>query len=481
MRLISAVVLCALVLFVGYSQAATIREGREDEVVVQAVGLSAAAFEDQQPVVELKEPAVAVAELRKQAEPVVEAVDPVVEQQQLVEEAVAVAEIEQVVPLLRNVVEPLMTAIQEDPVAIVLAEKEIVSEVKAVEPVVVAIVEPEIAIRSTELMTDVVSELKAVPIQAVEEVAEPEAAIIPDEPVKAAVVEEESPVIALKSVPIEEPVKVEAPVAVAAPVVAVAEEKEQEAVIPAVKAIVQEAVEEAKPVEVVAAVVETEVIPAVEPVEGTQRQNAVEGEQRPTFLQQAQQVLTNNPITQFIQNNPLTNAIRGGTTSAPGSSDEAPAAATTARPGLFAQLFNPSTAAAAAPVAEETAPSTAAPGLLQQIQNALPQPNILANIQNIFSGNRANATAPAAPAAPAASEPARKPENVVAEAPSSNAIDQAKKKRLDVEVEQEAAPLAIEKEEKKEVKPVVLVATERLDAQVKEEQVVEAAEVKTQE
>lgn len=455
MRCLTA--LTIFVLAIGYAQCATIRDGREGDAEIAA--------EVKQPVLEEVKDVVVVSELRKEPQAAVETLEAVVEPK--AEEAAPVETEEVVIPVLRNVVEPVVSV--QDPVAIVLAEKN--EEVKAAEPVVVAIVEP-VAVRNAELETEVVSELKAVPIQAVEEVPEPVEAASVAEP------EEIAPIVALKSVPVEEPAVVVQEV-VAPEVVAIVEEPQP--VVPATKSVVviPEAQEEV-------AAVETEIKPEeVEPVEGTQRQNVVaEGEtQRPTFFQQAQQVLTNNPITQFIQNNPLTNAIRGGTTSAPGAEDAAAAAAapTTARPGLFAQLFNPSTAAPVANSAAEEAPTTAAPGFIQtafsNIQNALPQPpNILANIQNIFSGNRTNATAPAAAAA---AEPARKPESAsIADSPSSNTIDQAKKKRLDENEPEQAVPA----EEEGVAKPVALVATERLDAQVQNEQVVVAEEaVKPQE
>lgn len=470
---LSAVVLCLLV---GYSQAATIREGREGEPVEVDSAAVVAVIEDQKPI-EASPVLEVVSELRREAEPsVAEAIEAIVEQK--VAEAVvaeqAAEQVEELVPLQQlRIVEPVIAV--QDPVAIVLAETELVSEIKA-EPIV-SIVEPEVAVRSTEIEPEIVSELKAVPVQAVEEIAIPAAAVFTEEePIKTetveAAVEEVAPVIALKSIPLDveeekvpavqavEPVVAEAAAAApAAPIAPVEapieaapetnnefakkliteevkpeEEKQQEEKQEEENIVKKLEVQEVEEVKIESAAVEAEISPEVQPVEGTMRQNSGEVEaSRPTFLQQAQQVLTNNPITQFIANNPIANAIRGGTTSAPGTAEEAvPAAPTTARPGLFAQLFNPSTAAPVANAAPEAPASTAAPGFIQaaltNIQSALPQ-----NIQNIF--NR-NASTTAAPATPAAAPAAPATIAAIADSPSSNAIDQAKKKRID-ETEEE--------------------------------------------
>lgn len=406
---LSAVVLCLLI---GYSHSATIfREGREGDQ--RTDDIASPVLENQKPSKEI------LSELRQEA--VVEAVEAVAEQK-VVE---AAEQVEQEVA-------PLQILRISEPV-IVLAQKEVISEVK--EDPLVAIVEPEIALRNTEIepevavrntqvVGEIASDLKNTPVQAVEEVAVPAAAVIVQEHVGEEIVAEEvASLITLKAVPV-----------VKGAVVSEATSENGQA-IEEVPVVADEAapvvknipLEEEKPV----AVIQTEPNAIVQPVEGSLRQNVVaEGEApRPTFFQQAQQVLTNNPITQFIANNPLTNAIRGGTTPAPGSAPEndAAPASSTARPGLFAQLFNPSTTAAAA--ANTSASTTVAPGFIQtafsNIQNALPQPpNILANF---FSGNRETTTTPAA----AAPEAERKP--VLEDEASSNAIQQAKKKRIAIE------------------------------------------------
>lgn len=450
---LSAVVLCLLV---GYSHTATIREGREGETVADVEASPVLAVIEEQKPVDAPEPI--VSETRKVPEVVVEAVEPTVEEK-------TVEAIEEVAPVQQQrIAEPVVAV--EDPVAIVIAEKQLVSEIKA-EPVV-AIVEPEVAVRNTEpeqpdvavrngqIDEEIVSELKSTPVQAVEEVDVP-SAVVAEEPTKT----EAEEAVAVKSVPVIEPepeqtqpqiaevpavainaknVATEDVAAEVAPIDPVVAEPEE--VVPAVKAVpVEQVAPVAEVAQVVVAAPESEVTAEVQPVEGLERQNVVaEGEQpKPTFFQQAQQVLTNNPITQFIANNPIANAIRGGTTAAPGTAEqEAPASSTTARPGIFAQLFNRDATTTAAPaVAADAQPTTIAPGFIQtafsNIQNA--PSNIISNLQNIFSGNRETTATPAAAAPAAVASVDQRKQEVEVDAPSSNAIDQSKKKRLDEEVE----------------------------------------------
>lgn len=439
-----------LCLLVGFANSATIfRDGRE--VVVEPAVLIESPIKE-----------AVVSELRKEIEePVIELekfeerlVEEVVKEE-MVKEEMAKAEEEVVSEQLRTILEPAVEV--AEPVAVVLSEKEVVSNSNSEQ--IVAVVEPEVpiaAVRNQEVES-VVSELKSAPVIAVIEEEVPAPVV---DAVKLDIVEEVPVVDSLRSVPIvEEPV--EAVKAIEPAMEAVAEEKKAVVaeIIPEEKKVVAE--EEVK--EVVSEVKAEIPVMAdeVDPVEGTLRQNAVEGDapKPPTLLQQAQQVF--NPITQFIQNNPITNAIRGGSTVSPTANDDAPT--TTGRPGLFAQLFNPTTGSPALNSAEE--PPKNPPNFIQNaisnIQSALPGPP--AFIQNIFNGNRNNTAAKppaAAEAAPAA----------VSEEVASNVIQ----RRIDT-VEEVDKPAEI----MPEPVPASVVASEKLDVELKEEEQkkpIEAAE-----